>query len=191
MKTLLKILGIIVLIVILGIAFLLWRFDPETLGAAVIHRLNQNEGVDITAESFALSPFKGLELQSARATLTEESRTVNLELDRLLLEHEIPLLQGRFEVHQIVLESPQIELVTAPAQPQGGRAGRSPREVEEGKAKTRLRAQARSTKSTVAVLSSISSLFASWMAGWRCERKAPINPRWRSSISMWTSTTSF
>jgi len=120
MKTLLKILGIIVLIVILGIAFLLWRFDPETLGAAVIHRLNQNEGVDITAESFALSPFKGLELQSARATLTEESGTVNLELDRLLLEHEIlPLLQGRFEVHQIVLESPQIELVTAPAQPQG------------------------------------------------------------------------
>lgn len=120
MKTLLKILGIIVLIVILGIAFLLWRFDPETLGAAVINRLNQNEGVDITAESFALSPFKGLELQSARATLTEESGTVNLELDRLLLEHEfLPLLQGRFEVHQIVLESPQIELVTAAAQPQG------------------------------------------------------------------------
>lgn len=73
MKTLLKILAIIVLIVVLGIAFLLWRFDPETLGAAVINRLNQNEGVDIAAESFALSPFKGLELQAAQATFAEES----------------------------------------------------------------------------------------------------------------------
>ena len=118
MKTLLKILAIIVLIFILGIAFLLWRFDPETLGAAVINRLNQNEGVDITAESFALSPFKGLELQAARATFAQESGTLHLELDRLLLEHEIlPLLQGRFEVHQIVLESPQIELVSVSAQP--------------------------------------------------------------------------
>lgn len=117
MKTVLKILAIIVLIVILGIAFLLWRFDPETLGATVINRLNQNEGVDITAERFALSPFKGLELQSAQATIAQESGTLHLELDRLLLEHEfLPLLQGRFEVHQIVLESPQIELVSVPAQ---------------------------------------------------------------------------
>ena len=120
MKTLLKILGIIVLIVILGIAFLIWRFDPETLGAAVINRLNQNEGVEITAESFALSPFKGLELQSAQATFSQESGTLYIELDRLLLEHEIrPLLQGRFEVHQVVLESPQIEVVSVPVQPAG------------------------------------------------------------------------
>ena len=116
MKTLLKILGIIILIVILGVAFLIWRLDPETLGAAVINRLNQNEGVDITADSFALSPFKGLELQAAQATFVQESGTLNLELDRLLLEHEIwPLLQGRFVVHQIVLEAPRIELVSAPA----------------------------------------------------------------------------
>jgi hypothetical protein len=120
MKTLLKILGIIVLIVIVGVAFLIWRLDPETLGAAVINRLNQNEGIDITAESFALSPFKGLELQSAQATFVQESGTLNLELDRLLLEHEIwPLLQGRFEVHQVVLEAPQIELISAPAQSEG------------------------------------------------------------------------
>ena len=120
MKTLLKILGVIVLVVIVGVAFLIWRLDPETLGAAVINRLNQNEGIDITAESFALSPFKGLELQSAQATFVQESGTLHLELDRLLLEHEIwPLLQGRFEVHQIVLEAPQIELVSAPAQSAG------------------------------------------------------------------------
>lgn len=120
MKTLLKILGIIILIVILLVAFLIWRFDPEALGATVINRLNQNEGIDITAESFALSPLKGLELQSAQATLAQESGTLNLEIDRLLLEHEIwPLLQGRFEVHQIVLEAPQIELVSVPAPPDG------------------------------------------------------------------------
>ncbi len=117
MKTLLKILGIIVLVVILGIAFLIWRFDPETLGAAVIHRVNQNEGVDITAESFSLSPLKGLELQSAQATLVQDAGTLNLELERLLLEHEFwPLLQGHFVVRQIVLEAPQIELVSAPAE---------------------------------------------------------------------------
>jgi hypothetical protein len=117
MKMLLKILGIIILIVILGVAFLIWRFDPETLGAAVIHRVNQNEGVDITAESFSLSPLKGLELQSAQATLVQDAGTLKLELERLLLEHEIlPLLQGRFIVHQIVLEAPQIELVSAPAE---------------------------------------------------------------------------
>ncbi|NHZ73284.1 MAG: hypothetical protein GWP16_02295 [Nitrospirae bacterium] len=120
MKTVLKSLGIIILIVILLVAFLIWRFDPEALGATVINRLNQNEGIDITAESFALSPLKGLELQSAQATLAQESGTLNLEIDRLLLEHEIwPLLQGRFEVHQIVLEAPQIELVSVPAPPDG------------------------------------------------------------------------
>jgi hypothetical protein len=120
MKTLLKILGIIILIVILLVAYLIWRFDPETLGAAVINRLNQNEGVDITAESFALSPLKGLELQSAQATFAQESGTLNLEIDRLVLEHEIwPLLQGRFEVHQIVLEAPQIALVSVPVQSEG------------------------------------------------------------------------
>ena len=120
MKTLFKILGIIILVVILLVAFLIWRFDPEALGAAVINRLNKNEGIDITAESFALSPLKGLELQSAQITLVQEAGTVNLELDRLLLEHELrPLLQGRFEVHQIVLEAPQIEVVSAPVTSEG------------------------------------------------------------------------
>ena len=116
MKTLFKILGVTVLVIILLVAFLIWKLDPETLGAAVINRLNQNEGVEITAESFALSPFKGLELQSAQASFVQESGTLNLELDRLLLEHEIlPLLQGRFEVHQVVLEAPQIETISAAA----------------------------------------------------------------------------
>jgi hypothetical protein len=115
MKMLLKILGIIILVVILLVAFLIWKFDPETLGAAVINRLNKNEGIDISAESFALSPLKGLELQSAQASFAQEAGTLNLEIDRLLLEHELwPLLQGRFEVHQIVLEAPQIEVVSVP-----------------------------------------------------------------------------
>lgn len=132
MKKLLPTVIAVVAMVLVGLFFAVARLDPEALGQLAIRRVNQLDGVEMSAESFHLGLFSGLELVDAKARIESESGVLRVDVERAVLEHELwPLLRGRVVVRELQLESPHIEQVSkAPAG--GGRTasrsgGRSPR----------------------------------------------------------------
>jgi hypothetical protein len=127
MKTLFKILGIILLLLVVLIVVVIIRFDPDELGQRVLTWVDQETDIDLEAERFALHPLKGLELVNAEVHTVTPSGDVTVNLDRLLFEHEVwPLLKGELVIHRILLEKPQIQMVSV-AEPvaEGGKGSGS------------------------------------------------------------------
>ena len=123
MKTLFKILGIILLLLVILVVVVIIRFDPDELGQRVLAWVDQETDIDLDAERFSLHPLKGLELVNAEIHTVTEAREATVTLDRLLFEHEVwPLLKGELVIHRILLDKPQI-VVVAKAEPvaEGGK----------------------------------------------------------------------
>ena len=127
MKTLFKILGIILLLIVILVVVVIIRFDPDELGQRVLAWVDQETDIDLEAERFSLHPLKGLELVNAEAHTVSPSGDVTVQLDRLLFEHEVwPLLKGELIIHRILLDKPQIQMVSV-AEPvaEGGKGSGS------------------------------------------------------------------
>ena len=114
MKTLFKILGIILLLLVILVVVIIIRFDPDELGQRVLNYVNQNTDIELQAERFALHPFKGLELVNAEIHTMTEAGEATVTLDNLLFEHEVwPLIKGELVIHRILLDKPQTVVVAA------------------------------------------------------------------------------
>ncbi|TNF73505.1 MAG: AsmA family protein, partial [Acidobacteria bacterium] len=114
MKTLFKILGIILLLLVILVVVVIIRFDADELGQRVLTWVNQETDIDLQAERFALHPLKGLELVNAEIHTMTEAGDATVNLDRLLFEHEVwPLLKGELVIHRILLDKPQTVMVAA------------------------------------------------------------------------------
>jgi hypothetical protein len=114
MKTLFKILGIILLLIVILVVVVIIRFDPDELGQRVLTWVDQETDIDLEAERFSLHPLKGLELDNAEIHTVTDAGEATVTLDRLLFEHEVwPLLKGELVIHRILLDKPQIQLVSA------------------------------------------------------------------------------
>jgi len=127
MKTILKIAGIILLLLVILVVVVIIRFDPDELGQRVLAWVDQETDIDLEAERFSLHPLKGLELVNAEVHTASPSGDVTINLDRLLLEHEVwPLLKGELVIHRILLHRPQIQMVSV-AEPvaEGGKGSGS------------------------------------------------------------------
>jgi hypothetical protein len=127
MKTLFKILGIILLLLVILVVVVIIRFDPDELGQRVLTWVDQETDIDLEAERFSLHPLKGLELVNAEVHTASPSGDLTINLDRLLFEHEIwPLLKGELVIHRILLDRPQIQMVSV-AEPvaEGGKGSGS------------------------------------------------------------------
>lgn len=127
MKTLFKIAGIILLLLVILVVVVIIRFDPDEMGQRVVTWVNQETDIDLEAERFSLHPLKGLELVNAEAHTESPSGEVTVRLDRLLFEHEVwPLLKGELVIHRVLLDKPQIQMVSV-AEPvaEGGKGSGS------------------------------------------------------------------
>ena len=85
--------------------------DGELVGRELLRRANEIDGVTIATRDIRLALFSGLELTEATASVEFESNRLELELDRLTLEHDLwSLLLGRVVISKVVLEKPHLEL---------------------------------------------------------------------------------
>jgi len=109
----LKKIGIVVVVLGLVAGFLLLRtYDSPELGQALLERVSQASGVELSATSFRLSLLNGLMLGGVKASSRAPGRRLDLALDRLVFEHRLlPLLSGTIAIDRVVLEHPQIQLV--------------------------------------------------------------------------------
>ena len=109
----LKKIGIVVVVLGLVAGFLLLRtYDSPELGQALLERVSQASGVELSATSFRLSLLNGLMLGGVKASSQAPGRRLDLALDRLVFEHRLlPLLSGTIAIDRVVLEHPQIQLV--------------------------------------------------------------------------------
>ena len=74
MKTLFKILGIILLLIVILVVVVIIRFDPDELGQRVLAWVDQETDIDLEAERFSLHPLKGLELVNAEIHTVADRR---------------------------------------------------------------------------------------------------------------------
>jgi len=129
MKRLLLVALVLLLLLVAGAALLLSTLDEDGLGREALARLNQAEGVTLEAESFRFGFFDGLEMRNASGRLRFENATLDLALRSLVLEPELlPLLRRRLVVRRLVLEAPDLRLVSDRPARAGG-AGRGDREA--------------------------------------------------------------
>jgi uncharacterized protein involved in outer membrane biogenesis len=130
-KKLLVVMGVVLLVAVLAALLLLRKLDPESLGQEVIRRVNATEGTHLQAQRFSLNLLKGLELEQARATSELPAGPLEVSLERMRLEHRLaPLLKGQLVVDKLLLQRPQIELLTR-AKPEAVPATPAPGPSEE------------------------------------------------------------
>jgi hypothetical protein len=134
MKTFFTIIGILLLLLVGFVAYVFLTLDPEELGQRVLGLINANTGVEVTAERFEVRPLKGIELEGGRLQGELESGTVSGSLDRMALDYELlPILKGEVVVHQILVEKPDLSVVSKPA-PETKEPAAEPAEGEEAPA---------------------------------------------------------
>jgi hypothetical protein len=96
-----------------AIVLSLITWDSPRLGAAVLTRVGAMAGIELSAQDFRLNLLRGLELRGVRVRCPLEAGHLEATTDRLLLEHRLlPLLSGKVVVDQLVLERPEISLVS-------------------------------------------------------------------------------
>jgi hypothetical protein len=136
MRKLLTVLGILVVLLVVAVIFIATHeFDSPDLGRAVLGKVSQATGVNITAKQFKLRLLSGLVLEGVEASSRNDERQLTFALDRLVFEHRLPpLLQGQIAIDKVLFERPKIDVVefaqtadekAAPA-PQGGSASAPP-----------------------------------------------------------------
>lgn len=124
MKTLLKILGIVVLLIVVLVVIAILRFDPDKFGQRVVTWVNQETDIDLQAERFSLHPLRGLELANTEVHTETEAGEITIRLDRLLFEHELwPLLKGELVIHRILLDRPQTVVIAVAEGGKGAGSG--------------------------------------------------------------------
>ena len=118
-KKLLLIVLILALLAIGAVAYLILTLDPAELGQKLIRRINQSGTVQMQAESFEISPLKGLYLQNARVEGALASGRMSAGVARIVVDYRLlPILQGEVVVDQIVIEQPRILLVSSAVDPE-------------------------------------------------------------------------
>lgn len=99
-------------ITLIVVAFLVWRLDPEALGARVIDQINRQSGIELETEKVTLHPMRGLEMTNARLSGRLDSGQVHAQVALLRMKHRVlPLLKGELVVDEVLLLQPRIELV--------------------------------------------------------------------------------
>jgi hypothetical protein len=124
-------------------------YDSPELGRALLRQVSSRGDLELEAEGFRLSPLHGLRLQNVRVASKIEGGRLEATAERLVLEHRLgPLLRGQILVEQIVLERPEVELVSydTAASGEGGdspppAAGGETEEEETGRSKLSLRVE--------------------------------------------------
>ena len=113
MMTVLKILGVILLLVIGFVIFVFVTLDPEELGQKFIQAINEKGGIQVQAESFQISPLKGLIIENAHAEGELATGSMTAELGRVVVDYQLlPILKGEIIVDQIVIERPRLVVVS-------------------------------------------------------------------------------
>lgn len=109
------IVGAVLLFVVVFLVTKDW--DSPELGQALLDKVGEATGVEMTATGFRFNLFKGVELDNVTASSASPGRELDFTLDQLVFEHRIgPLLSGTVAIDRIVLDHPQFELVETPSQ---------------------------------------------------------------------------
>ncbi len=111
----LKKLAVALVVLVAAGGFLLLRdWDSPKLGRAVLAKVGDSTGIHIEAESFKLNVFKGLVLRDVRGTAPGAGGTLTFSLDELVFEHRLmPLFSGTVSIDRVVVDTPQLEFVSA------------------------------------------------------------------------------
>lgn len=99
---------IVVVILIALLLFLLVRdWDSPELGQAILGKVGEATGIEMSAEGFRLNLIRGLVLENVEARSSSSGRDVKFSLDRLVFEHRLAaLLSGTVAIESVVLERP-------------------------------------------------------------------------------------
>lgn len=131
MKTVLKILGIVLLIIAGFVAWVLLTLDADELGQKILVMVNNNSGVELNAERFEVKPLQGVNLENGTFQGQLESGNVSGRLDRMVFDYELlPILRGEVVVHQILVEGPALTVISQPAASEKSTDPRPSSEVE-------------------------------------------------------------
>ena len=118
MKTIIKLLVVLLLAAAGFVAYIFVTLDPEELGRRVLEMINESTGVELTAESISVRPLKGVDLENGSLQGGMELGTVSGSLDRMVVDYKLlPILQGEIVVSQILVEGPRLEVLSRPAAP--------------------------------------------------------------------------
>jgi len=114
MKKLLYVVGALVAIVLLLVIFVLTRdFDSDELGNALLAKVGEATGIELTAVSFRLNLSQGLWLEGVEAHGEMPGGEFTASLEQLVFEHRLlPLLRGEVVIDRVVLEGAQIEVIS-------------------------------------------------------------------------------
>lgn len=116
MKKLFTIIGLVLLVISGLVVYVLISLDPSELGQKVLVIVSENTGVELTAESFELRPFQGVDLENGRVSGELDSGSVSGTVDRVILDYKLlPILQGDVAVEQIVVEGADLEVISRTA----------------------------------------------------------------------------
>ena len=116
MKKLLSVVVIVLALVIGFVAYVFLTLDPEKLGNRILGMINENTGVSVTAEKFEVRPLQGVNLEGGQIEGDLESGSLSGEIDRMVLDYKLlPILKGEVVIHQILVESPNLEVVSKPS----------------------------------------------------------------------------
>lgn len=103
--------AVVALVVGIGVFLFSW-LDGEVLGRETLRRVNRIEGVELEAQDVRLHLFSGLELGNVSATVTFGTGRLTMELESLLLEHDLwSLLRGTLEITGIKIVEPRLSLL--------------------------------------------------------------------------------
>ena len=112
-----KILIVVAILLLVGIFLLAKDYDSPELRQALLDKVGEATGVEMTATGFRFNLFKGVELDNVTASSSSSGRELDFTLDQLVFEHRLgPLLSGTVAIDRIVLDHPQFELVETPSQ---------------------------------------------------------------------------
>ena len=105
------------LVVVLGglvLAALLVEYDAPRIGRAVLDHLSNDE-VTVTAESFRLSPLRGVFLGDATVDADLPGGRLHATAEDLVLRHRFwPLLSGRLVADELEVVAPRVEIGSGP-----------------------------------------------------------------------------
>ncbi len=115
------------------VGYLVMTLDPEVLGQRLIQQINQRGGLQIQAESFEINPFQGLFIENAHVEGTLASGDVKSDIARVVVDYQfLPILKGEVVVDQIVVEQPELVVVSSPSKRRSGAAGGKRQSKESG-----------------------------------------------------------
>lgn len=101
------------LFVVVGAVALTLDFDSPELGRAVLEHAGRQADLDVRAEGFRLNLLRGLRLENVEVTSSAPGSRFHARADRMVLAHRLaPLLRGELRIEEVILERPNVELVS-------------------------------------------------------------------------------